>query len=287
MTIAISLKVNDGVVLASDSASTLFSIMPGGPINVANVYNNANKISNLIKKLPIGIIHWGSGSIGLESISTLIKDLRSDISKAQQQKSGEWHVNADAYQILEVAKIVQRFMYDTKYKQTYNQGFGPALGFIVAGYSTGSHFAEEYSIEMDASGCRGPILLRPIGESGMAWRGQVDLISRMVLGCPGNLQLYLQQVLKLEPQLCDKIVASIQKDLSAPLINAAMPIQDAIDLANFLVESTIQFSRFMPGAPTVGGPVDIAVITKHENFKWVKRKHYYSQEFNITVTDHE
>lgn len=29
---------------------------------------------------------------------------------------------------------------------------------------------------------------------------------------------------------------------------------------------------------TVGGPIEIAVITKHEDFKWVKRKHFYRRE---------
>jgi hypothetical protein len=59
-----------------------------------------------------------------------------------------------------------------------------------------------------------------------------------------------------------------------------MPIQDVIDLAEFLVHSTIMFSRFAPGAPTVGGPIEIAAITKHEGFKWVQRKYYYDLRLN-------
>lgn len=56
--------------------------------------------------------------------------------------------------------------------------------------------------------------------------------------------------------------------------------QDAIDLAEFLVHLTIMFSRFSPGAPSVGGPIEIAAVTKHEGFKWIKRKHYYEQRLN-------
>lgn len=41
MTIALSLKVNDGVVLAADSASTLTGITPVGTVSVIDVYNNA------------------------------------------------------------------------------------------------------------------------------------------------------------------------------------------------------------------------------------------------------
>jgi hypothetical protein len=71
------------------------------------------------------------------------------------------------------------------------------------------------------------------------------------------------------------------RNFETPLIHDAMPIQDAIDLAEFLVELTKKFIRFHPGAPTVGGPIDIAAITKHEGFKWIKRKHYYSKDVNL------
>ena len=59
-----------------------------------------------------------------------------------------------------------------------------------------------------------------------------------------------------------------------------MPIQDAIDLAEFLVDLTIKYVRFSAGAQTVGGPIEIAAITKHEKFKWIHRKHYYDADLN-------
>jgi len=31
---------------------------------------------------------------------------------------------------------------------------------------------------------------------------------------------------------------------------------------------------------TVGGPIDVAVITKGDGFVWVKRKHYFRAELN-------
>lgn len=68
-----------------------------------------------------------------------------------------------------------------------------------------------------------------------------------------------------------------------PMIVAPMPIQDAIDLAKFLVYMTIQTMKFGPVAPTVGGPIEVAAITKHEHFKWVLRKHYYDPRYNTKL----
>ena len=59
-----------------------------------------------------------------------------------------------------------------------------------------------------------------------------------------------------------------------------MPIQDAVDLATFLVDFTKAVVRFSPGAPIVGGKTEVAAITKHESFKWVSRKHYYDATLN-------
>jgi hypothetical protein len=68
--------------------------------------------------------------------------------------------------------------------------------------------------------------------------------------------------------------------VQAPIVFPPMPIQDAIDLAEFLVHASIMYSRFSPGAPVVGGPIEIAAITKHEGFKWIKRKYYYDRKLN-------
>jgi len=53
-----------------------------------------------------------------------------------------------------------------------------------------------------------------------------------------------------------------------------MPLQDAIDLAVYLVEMTIGRYRFAVGAPVCGGEVDVAVITPR-GFTWVSRKSWH------------
>ena len=76
MTIAIAIKVNDAVVLASDSASSIVSETGG----VIQVYDHADKIFNLHKGLPIGVATYGVGSIGQSSLSTLARDFRRRVT---------------------------------------------------------------------------------------------------------------------------------------------------------------------------------------------------------------
>lgn len=59
MTIALAIKVNDGLVLTADSATTLsFKVEGQDMLHTTNVFNNGEKITNLHRSLPIGIMTW-------------------------------------------------------------------------------------------------------------------------------------------------------------------------------------------------------------------------------------
>lgn len=51
-------------------------------------------------------------------------------------------------------------------------------------------------------------------------------------------------------------------------------------MAEALVNLTSFKRRVTPETETVGGPVDVAVISKGDGLVWVKRKHYFAPEFN-------
>ena len=56
--------------------------------------------------------------------------------------------------------------------------------------------------------------------------------------------------------------------------------EDLADMAESLVRMTCLKRHFTTDDETVGGPVDIAVITKGDGFVWIKRKHYFSPDIN-------
>ena len=59
-----------------------------------------------------------------------------------------------------------------------------------------------------------------------------------------------------------------------PSLNAnwgAMPLKEAIDFAEFLIDTTIKYERFCDDIQTCGGDIDILVITKDEAF-WKQHK---------------
>ena len=121
-------------------------------------------------------------------------------------------------------------------------------------------------------------------DTGAAWWGQPEAITRLMRGHSQSLPQALID-LGVQQSQAQLFTDEIAKRVHHQLVEPAMPIQDAIDLAEFLVQLTIDFVRFCPGGATVGGPIEIAAVTKHEGFKWVRRKHYFSDTLNPPVRE--
>jgi hypothetical protein len=273
VTIALVLKVNEGIVIAADSATTMIIRDPSGAQNVANVYNNANKIFNLHKGLPIGAMTWGQGNIGSSSISMVAKDMR---------KSFHDEIDEGSYLINGVADRVHdqliRDRYDLEFPLASER---PPMGFLVAGYSSDDSGAHVYVLQAGDGSDGKPVEILAGDSGGASWWGQPEAISRILNGFSLDTpQAVVNLNVGLDLSQAYQFVQDLQGQVAAPLFSVAMPIQDAIDLAEFLVHATIQFVRFQPGALTVGGPIEIAAVTKHEGFKWVSRKHYFEKSLN-------
>ena len=284
MTIALLIKVNDGLVLASDSATTLTMRMPDGTDSVGNIYNNGNKVFNLHKGLPVGGMTWGLGNIGPASIASLAKDLRRRF-QGEDAAHNDWAVDPESYEMSEIATQTRRFLYDERFEliEVAARQSGespPLLGFLVAGYPSGDDGPKAYVMHLGVTGVANLEEMIP-EESGAAWWGQPEAIARILTGLSVDVpEALLNLGIGLDEAQSIAIAQGLKQQLNPQMVPAAMPIQDAIDLAEFLVHATIQYVRFSPGSPTVGGPIEIATITKHEGFRWVRRKHFFDSKLN-------
>jgi len=59
-----------------------------------------------------------------------------------------------------------------------------------------------------------------------------------------------------------------------------LPKEELAVMAESLVNLTSLKRHITRDAETVGGPIDVAVISRGEGFIWIKRKHYFNQELN-------
>lgn len=62
---------------------------------------------------------------------------------------------------------------------------------------------------------------------------------------------------------------------------ATLSKEDLAEMAEMLINLTYIKRRFSSDLESVGGPVDVAIITKTDGFIWVKRKLYFKPELNL------
>lgn len=268
MSIIVSVKINDGVVMAADSATTFYK--PTGA--AGQIYEHATKIMNLVKGLPIGVMTCGSGGIGNASTDTLLKDLRLHLGG-----TGEGGLNRENYTMESVTTLVQQFFQEKARAADFNA----FLILHICGYSSGQPLPEVWQVTFDGGTFVDSVCLQKPEEIGPRWNGEMNALDRLLLGMPSGLgQAAVQEGILTEEQI-KAALPRLLPHVVEPIIMAAAPIQDAIDLARFMVETTKGFIRFAINRPkTVGGAIEIAAITKHEGFKWVQRKHFYPLDLN-------
>lgn len=267
MTIAIALKIGDGLVLGADSAVTIRN-----DAYPDNVYLNAEKIINLVKGLPLGAVTWGLAGFGRRSSTRVAKDLRRRLS----DPAHPWWINPEQYTVEEVARRVEEFFHHELHRADFPKGGeGTGFGFMIAGYAPNAPQGEVWAFEVrDDGSCTDPVPMMVDDINGVVYRGQQEALDRLLRGWAPSTVTRLASARASQADIVRML------DSVAPLWNESMPIQDGIDLVRYLAEVTTGFVRFMPEPTTVAPPIDLAAITLHEGFRWVSRKHYYSAELN-------
>lgn len=116
--------------------------------------------------------------------------------------------------------------------------------------------------------------------------GAVDSILEAVRNVDQTLANSLSQAVRPEIQ---RVLRSLFEDWNrqqvfhwGPIVNivSSLPKDELAAMAEALVNLTKFRRRITPERETVGGPIDVAVITKGDGFVWVNRKHYFDPALN-------
>ncbi|MFH0750045.1 MAG: hypothetical protein V1917_04010 [Candidatus Gottesmanbacteria bacterium] len=162
------------------------------------------------------------------------------------------------------------------------------LHFIVAGYNQDeSHQVAVVIIPGDVelkrdSAKRGQ-------EYGASWIGQIDVVSRIVLGFDGrigNLPVIQKATTDIGAQEVQKQLQSLEYVIQW----GTMTLQDGIDFSALAIGTTTAIQRFSDGIvadpgdiPGVGGPIDVAVITSEKGFVWITKKDLRVGDKNVDL----
>jgi hypothetical protein len=280
VTVVVCVKVYDGMVIASDSATT---------IPLANgsyqVYNSANKIFHLHRRYPVAAATWGLGGIGSASIATLAKDLRRRFM-GRDLAHPDWQLTDD-YTVKNVTDRLVEMMFDELYSKLVKPtpDVDATLGFVVAGYSPNDPNGEMWTVFITDAAVRPVPQIYAAGDvAGWGAFAIDEAVNRLLKGYDSRLEAALRQI--VGPANIPALEVALQASYR-DAVPPSMPFSDAIKLASFLADTTIGYMHFMLGPDVVGPPVEIAGISRHEGFKWIARKHYYPPSLNPGDPGHD
>jgi hypothetical protein len=97
-----------------------------------------------------------------------------------------------------------------------------------------------------------------------------------------SAQLQGLDIGQLVKEYAEKNMETKQSNYIFPLMDAVSNLskEDLAEMAESLIYLTYLKRRITFAEESVGGPVDVAVISKGDGFIWIKRKHYFKPELN-------
>ena len=268
MTICVSVKTRQGLVLGTDSMSTITALVDG-QIRVVKTYRNARKLTQ-IGQLPVGVFTYGVGNIGQRSLYGLITEFCRQLP--------------DEKAVPDIAKNLSAFI-EPEYQKHFGSGSDEhKLGLYVAGYSPASALPEEWSFEFPDAAQPKPVQSEDSFD--VNWRAITIPFMRLHQGFDIRFYAMLaDKMLKLGiSEKAMKSIFSLFKEtiedipLTPSIHFASMPIQDAINFAVYVLQTTIGYTTFESVTPSCGGPLQIAVITEDRGFVWVREPQYRIME---------
>lgn len=257
MTLIVSLRIPDGIVLAGDSLSTLMGqgqleatigvtcpecnheheIQESSSIFSVTgaTFSYAQKVFPFYEKFGVGT--FGAGLIANKSVYFAMRLFEERLQEDKKSFTGVTEVAREIGEEIHTLLIEQLNRENTSVDAfPENQIF---LGFQVVGYD----FAEPKTIEVLIGK---EVRFQNLGKLGCTVSGSREIVNAI-------WGLYETDPYSQPPY---------------PVLS----LQDAIDYAEFLIRTTIAHQRFAQKPPTVGGDIDIALVTPFDGFRWICQK---------------
>jgi len=258
MSLGVVIKGPEGLVLAADSRVTLEARQGNNP-PISVHFDNSTKLLSFNGHSHVGAVTYGTAVIGSRTAHSYIPEFENKLT-------GEDQLSVEEF-AQKLSKFFSERWNDIPRQQ---QPAGADMTFIVGGYNEGKPYGEVYLFSIPSQPKPEP-RNSGVNEFGMTWGGQIQLASRLIHGYDPGLVQVLKNELKLPDETLVKIENTLKK-LQFPIPYQVLPLQDCVNLATLLIRTTISAQSVSVGVRGVGGPIDIATITRTDGLQSVQAK---------------
>ena len=265
MSLGVVLNGPEGVVLAADTRVTLYAQKGDGSPQMVVNFDNATKLLTFDRDHRwVGAVTYGDALIGTRTAHSLMPEFQLRLGRKRRR-------------ICEYAQELSDFFLE-RWRESGLPGEvnpGGGLSFIVGGFDEEEPYGKVFIFNVPASP-------RPDHQNpesfGMTWGGQLEIASRVVLGYDPRLLLRLGERFNLS----DPELKELEEDLGGrfkyTIPYEVLPLQDCVDLATFLIRTTISAQNLAVDVRGVGGTIEVATITRTDGLEWVQKKELHGED---------
>ncbi len=267
MSLGIAFKGPEGIVLAADSRVTLMAQVnqPGiaNPLLLPASYDNATKMLRVKGQDYVGAVTYGAGAIGLTEPRTAhsyIPEFEQELAEASTKR-----VSTEAF----AQRLSDFFL--TRWNASMPGPVQPGqdMFFLIGGYDEGEPYGRVFEVKIPNEPAPKE---HNAGTFGIIWGGQKEFTERLLNGFDGRLVELTQQFLTLSDTQRDGLVNHLRMNMAVGIPYQFLPLQDCVNLAIFMIRTTITLQTWLVGVRGVGGFIDLATITRTDGFKYIQQK---------------
>jgi hypothetical protein len=207
---------------------------------------------------------YGQAVIGLRTAHSFLPEFEIFLENELVKE------NKARFTVEEFSKKLSDF-FMARWDESDKPSGAPDMVFIVAGYDENEPYGKVFVVGVPSKPTPEP--RNPgLTNFGMTWGGQLHLASRLIHGYDPGLLRHVKETLELPDEQIKKLSDALRQKLEFPIPYQVLPLQDCINLAIWLIRSTMIFQNLAVIQRGVGGPIDVAVIRRPGALHFVQKK---------------
>ena len=263
MSLAVVVKGPEGLVLAADTRITVSAQRKGDAVPLVVNYDNATKVLGFSEPHGwVGAVTYGDALIGTRTAHSVVPEL-------------ELEMRRERCTVLEYAQFLSEF-YRTRWERAGlpSKTPGDGMSFVVGGYDEESPYGAVFLFNIPHAPEPAP---RNENGFGVTWGGQLEITSRIMHGYDPGLFPLIGKHLNISDTDIRVLQDSITPNFEYAIPYEVLLLQDCVDLAIFLIRTTITAQNLAIRLRGVGGAIEVATVTRTGGLKWLQRKELHGE----------
>ena len=264
MSLGIAIKGPEGIVLASDSRATIVATSNGKlPFEVH--FDNASKLFQFSGEHRfVGAVSYGSALVGDRLLHGWLPEFEADKLADKERLS-----------VKNYAELLAAFF------KSVRKPDDASFTMLVGGYDPDPEKAYGRVFQLRVPGEELQEMNPGDKGFGMSWGGQLAVASTLIHGYhPAILNILAQQ-----HGLNDKQVRQFQEacaqNTALRIPYQVLPLQDSVDFAILIIETTISAQSLSMSQRGVGGVIEVVTVTRKDGVTDVQRRTLHARRSGV------